>query len=150
MVKQSVSAMAQILQKIEEKISKGDAPKVITTSSDGITDESTITTTLDNMHRSIQSSIQAAESFIKQEMEKVKDSVQVATSLSMEANAKIDNVQKSLDFKSIILRRIMFGDPLLEMVDMRNRRPSTVGGPHGCRRKANSPTFPPTRTRTRA
>ena len=83
----------------------------------GITDESTITTILDNMQRSIQSSIQLKDDFIRQELDKIKQSVQIATTLLTEANTKIDNVQKGYNLKSIILRRILFGDPLLEMVD---------------------------------
>jgi hypothetical protein len=91
--------------------------KVVTASTCGITDESTITTTLDNMQKSIQSYIQSKDDFIRQELDVIRQSVINAINLSTEANAKIDNAQKGYDLKSIILRRILFGDPLLEMVD---------------------------------
>jgi len=51
------------------------------------------------------------------ELKAIKEAVNTATAISTAANDKIENVRKGYDIESIILSRVMFGEPLLEMVD---------------------------------
>jgi hypothetical protein len=51
------------------------------------------------------------------ELKSIKEAVNMTTEISTAANDKIENVRKGYDIESIILSRVMFGEPLLEMID---------------------------------